>query len=158
MSTSHVVRTSILLLITIMFISALAMVSPSSKADLPLSQPIRMHSVTFDRAVFLEMAIRERFGSLVDECFLGTSSWIGHEYVQGSEQLKRAFLDTGIESTCCTRFVYGHLICALLEQDLATDITAGVTVVDRTPVRLLKAISGDEPLIVGERVDLREEL
>lgn len=152
------VRTLILMLIAIMSISTLALVSSGNEPDSPSTQPIPMHNVVIDRAVFLEMAIREQFGVSVTECFLGTSSWIGHRLTQGSDQLKQAFLDTKVESTCCAMYAYGHLVCALFAPDATAETVSGIAGLATTPARLLTAITGHNPTIVQERRAPGDEL
>jgi hypothetical protein len=86
------------------------------------------------------MAVLPRLSGPNKVCYLKNEDWINHEYVQGSIEARRAFLQSGVQAVCCTGSNYGVLLCAVVGSETQGDMFKAV--------RLLHALVGSYPVSV----------
>lgn len=127
----------------------LGLVHTNSESHTSSTHHANADGLSMDPDVFLEMVIREEAVGRINQCFLGTESWIDHPFVRASDRLKQSFITTKLESTCCTFMGSDHLKCALFESSLPDEISLAA--------RLLTSITGSVPTIVNRNASVLQD-
>lgn len=99
-----------------------------------------VHALELSRETVLEMALLPQLSGAEKVCYFKNEDWIDHQYVQGSVEARRAFIQSGLHTVCCTGSNYGVLLCAVVGKETQGDMFKAV--------RLLYALVGSYPLSV----------